>query len=236
MDKKLNSNQKTARIAGILYLLMAVFSAFSLVYVDSKFYVPDNAAATASNVQTSELLFRLGFLSNLVGQIIFLFLVHYLYKLLKSVDKDEARLMVIFVITSVPVTMLNQLSQFAPVLLLNDAEHVSAFNLAQLQAISMVFYDLHKMGIYIAEIFWGLWLFPFGILVFKSGFFPKWLGVLLVLGGIGYLIECLVQFLFPEYKTIGYSAVAVSGLAEFACILWLLIKGVKIQTLTSTDQ
>ena len=232
----MNSNQKTARIAGILYLLMAVFSAFSLVYVDSKFYVPGNAAATASNIQTSEWLFRLGFVSNLVGQIIFLFLVHYLYKLLNSVDKDNARLMVILVIASVPVTMLNQLSQFASVLLLNEAEHVSAFNSIQLQAISMVFYDLHKMGIYIAEIFWGLWLLPFGILVFKSGFFPKWLGVLLVLGGIGYLIECLVQFLFPEYKTIGHAAVAISGLAEFAFIFWLFIKGVKVQTLHSTEQ
>jgi hypothetical protein len=232
----MNSNQKTARIAGVLYLLMAVFSAFSLVYVDSKFYVPGNAAATASNIKTSEWLFRLGILSNLVGQIIFLFLVHHLYKLLKSVDKDNARLMIILVVASVSVTMLNQLSQFAPVLLLNDSEHLSAFNPTQLQAMSMVFYDLHKMGIFIAEIFWGLWLFPFGTLVFKSGFFPKWLGIFLVLGGIGYLIECLVQFLFPEYKTIGYSAVAISGLAEFAFIFWLLIKGVKVQTLNSNDQ
>jgi hypothetical protein len=231
----MNSTKKTGKIIGILYLVMALFSVFSMVYVDAKFYVPGNAAATLSNIQASEWLFRLGFVSNLVGQTIFLFLVHELYKLLKSVDKNKARMMVILVVTSVPITMLNQLNQFAPLVLLNDTEHLSAFNTAQLQAMTMLFYDLQKMGIYIAQIFWGLWLFPFGILVYKSSFFPKWLGILVVLGGIGYLIECLVQFLFPDYKVIGYSAVAISGVAEFAFIFWLLIKGVKVQTLNNTN-
>ena len=231
----MNSSSTTGRRAGILYLVMAVFSAFSMVYVDSKFYVSGNAAATASNIQESEWLFRLGFVSNLVGQTIFLFLVHELYKLFKSVDKEKARLMVMLVVVSVPITMLNQLNQFAPILILDDSEHLSAFNPDQLRALAMVFFDLQKMGIYIAQIFWGLWLFPFGILVFKSGFFPKWLGVLLVLGGVGYQIESLVMFLFPEYKVIGYSAVAISGIAEFTFIFWLLIKGVKVQSVNYTD-
>jgi hypothetical protein len=230
MDPK----QKTARTAGILYLVMAIFSAFSMAYIDSKFYVAEDAVATLRNIQESEILFRLGIVSNLIGQVLFLFLVHELYKLLKVVDKDKARLMAILVVASVPLTMLNQLHQFAPLLVVDDTER-SAFDPAQLQTMAMVFYDLHRMGIYIAEIFWGLWLFPFGMLVFKSGFFPKWLGILLLLGGMGYLVESFVQFLFPAYAVIGYSTVAISGIAEFSFILWILIKGVNIKALDSNS-
>lgn len=231
----MNSNKKTARIAGFLYLIMAVCSAFSMMYVDSKLYVPGDAAATVSNIQASEWLFRLGFVSNLVGQIIFLFLVYALYKLLKSVDKDQARLMVILVVASVPVACLNMLNQFAPIVLLSGAGHLSAFNPAQLQALAMVFLDMHNHGIFIAEIFWGLWLFPFGLLVFKSGFFPKVLGVLLMLGCFGYLIDCLVNFLFPSYKVITYPGIGISAVAEFSFIFWLLFKGAKDQQTTTTE-
>ena len=231
----MNSNKKTARIAGFLYLIMAVCSAFSMMYVDPKFFVPGDAAATVSNIQASEWLFRLGFVSNLVGQIIFLFLVYALYKLLKSVDKDQARLMVILVVASVPVACLNMLNQFAPIHLLSGAGYLSAFEPAQLQALAMVFLDMQKHGIFIAEIFWGLWLFPLGLLVFKSGFMPKVLGVLLMVGCFGYLIDCLTFFLFPSYKVITYPGIAISVVAEFSFIFWLLFKGVRDQQPATTE-
>lgn len=228
MDKIINSRENTARVAGCLYLLMAIFSMFSMMYVDSKLYVTGDPAATVSNILASERLFRLGFASNFIGQILFLYLVHALYKLLKSVDEDQARLMVILVAASVPITCLNMLNQFAPILFLSGAGYLSPFNPAQLQALAMVSLDMQRYGVFIAQIFWGLWLLPFGFLVFKSGFFPKILGVLLMVGCFGYLIESLVMFLSPGYKVITYPGLIISAVAEFTCIFWFLFKGVKI--------
>jgi hypothetical protein len=208
-----------------------------MMYVDSKLYVPGDAAATVSKILASEWLFRLGFVINLVGQICFLFLALALYKLLKSVDKDQDRLMVVLIVASVPVACLDMLNQFAPILLLSGAGYLSAFEPAQLQALAMVFLDLHKHGYFIAEIFWGLWLFPLGRLVFKSGsgVISKVLGVLLMVGCFGYLIECLTIFLVPSYKMITYPGLAIAAFAEISCILWLLIKGVEDQKPASIE-
>jgi len=225
----MNSNKKTARIAGMWYLLLAIFSGFSMMYVDSTLYVTGDAAATVSRIRESEWLFRLGFVSNLIGQTCFLFLAHALYKLFESVDKSQARLMVILIVASVPVTCLDMLNQFAPILLLSGAGYLSAFEPAQLNALAMVFLDMHRHGYVIAEIFWGLWLLPFGLLVFKSGFIPKVLGVLLMIGCFGYLIECLTTLLFPDYTMITYPGIAIAAVAEFSLIFWLLLKGVKDQ-------
>lgn len=227
------SLNKTAKIAGFLYLGLAVFSIFSFMYVDSKLYVPGDAMATVSNIQSHELLFRLGFVSNLVGMIFFLFLVSALYKLLNSVDRDIARLMVIFVVTSVAIACLNILNQFVPILLLNGAGYLSAFNQAQLQAIVMLFLNIYNHGIFVAEIFWGLWLFPFGLLVFKSKFLPKTLGVLLMVGCFGYLLECFSVFIFPLDKVIINFGLTVSAIAEFSFIFWVLFKNVKIAEVKS---
>jgi len=236
MEEKMNSLNKTARGAGILYIIMAVFQIFSMMVVDTKFYVPGDAVATVSNILASEWLFRLDVVSNLVGQILFLFLVHALYELFKSVDKGQARLMVILVVASVPVAFLNTLNQYAPILLLSGAGHLSAFNPAQLQTLSMVFLDMYEHGIMIAEIFWGLWLIPLGILVYKSRFVPKVLGVLLIVGCFGHLISFLSIFLFPGYSTILTPIGDTVMLAELPIFFWLLIKGVKDQRQTTTEE
>ena len=220
---------KTARVAGLLYLIMALCSAFGMIYVDSKIYVAGDAAATAGNIQAFAGLIRLGFVSSLVAQISFLFLVYVLYKLLKSVDIDLARIMVVLVVASVPLTCLNLLNQLAPLILLNGAGYASAFDPAQLHALAMMFLDLHKQGIFIAQIFWGLWLFPLGILVFRSGFIPKVLGILLVIAGIGYLVDSLSFFLVPN---LGISVSSVTFIGELLFLLWLLIKGVNERELT----
>ena len=225
----MNSLKKTARGAGILYILMDVFMIFSGMYVDSKLNVPGDAVATASNILASEWLFRLGFVSNLVGLILQLFLVHVLYELFKSVDKGQARLLVIFVVAGVSVVSLNMLFQYAPILLFSGAGYLSAFNLAQLQTLSMVFLDMYKHGIMIAEIFWGLWLIPLGLLVYKSRFVPKVLGVLLIVGCFGHLLSFLSTFLFPDYSAILTPIGDTVMLGELPIFLWLLIKGVKDQ-------
>jgi len=223
----MNALKKTARIAGFWYLLMGICSGFSMMYVDSKLYVPGDAAATVSKILASERLFRLGIVFNIVGQIAFLFLALALYKLFKAVDRDQARLMVILIVASVPIACLDMLNQYVPILLLSNAGYLSAFEPAQLNALAMVFLDMHKQGYFIAEFFWGLWLFPFGLLMFKSGFMSKTLGVLLMAGCFGYLGECLVIFLFPGHKAMSDPGIAIAALAEISSILWLLIKGVK---------
>jgi len=229
MEEKMNSLKKTARGAGILYIIMDVFMIFGGKYVDSKIYVPGDAVATVSNILASEWLFRLGFVSNLVGLILQLFLVHVLYELFKSVDKGQARLMVILVVAGVSVAFLNNLNLYAPILLFSGAGYLSAFNPAQLQTLAMVFFDMYKHGIHIAEIFWGLWLIPLGLLVYKSGFIPKALGVLLIVGCFGQLISFLSIFLFPGYSTILTPIAETIMLGELPIFLWLLIKGVKDQ-------
>ena len=218
------SPNKTARIAGFLYLILAVCAGFSWNYFNS-LYVPSDALATVSNIQASGWLFRLSFVCNLTGQITFLFLIYFLYKLFKPVDKDWARVMAMLVIISIPISILNMLNQFAPILLLSGG-YLSAFGATQLNALIMLFLDLYTHGVFIAGIFWGLWLFPLSYLAFKSGFIPKTIGVFLLIAGLGYVIDSFLRFLMPGY-TLGLSSYTFIG--ELMIIYWLLFKGVKKQ-------
>jgi hypothetical protein len=229
MEEKTNSLNKTARGAGILYIIMDVFMIFGGMYVYSRIYVPGDATATVSNILASEWLFRLGFVSFLVGLILQLYLVHVLYELFKSVEKGQARMMVILIVAGVSVAFMNMLFQYAPILLLSNSGHLSAFNPAQLQTLSMVSLDMYEHGLLITEIFWGLWLIPLGILVYKSGFIPKVLGILLVVGCFGHLIIFVSTFLFPDFSTILTPIGETVTIGELPIFLWLLIKGAKSQ-------
>ena len=134
--------------------------------------------------------------------------------------------MVIFALVSVPITMLNQLNQFAALMLLSGADYLTVFTADQLQAQVMFFLDLSEAGVFIVQIFWGLWLLPFGYLVYKSGFLPRILGVLLMIGCFGYLIDFFTFFLLPNFDT---TVSEFTGLGEFFILLWLLIKGVNVE-------
>ncbi len=219
------SINKTARVAGILYLSLVPLSFFTL-YVSSHLVVHGDSVATASNIAASELLFRLGIVGALLVQIVNIFVVLALYKLLKPVNKNMALLMVLFILLGVPIVMLNELNQFAVLLLLHGANYSTVFTTDQLQALVPLFLDLHGLGISIAGIFWGLWLFPMGYLVFKSGFLPKILGVLLIIGCLGYLIESFAAFLFPNSEV---QIALFTFWGEVLFPLWLLIKGVNVE-------
>jgi hypothetical protein len=219
---------KTARIAGILYIVMDLFMIFSGMIVDPKFYVPGDAVSTSSNILAFPQLFRLGFVSNIVGFTIFLFLVLALYDLFKSVDKGQARLMVVLVVSSVPIAILNMLNQFAPTLLLGGTGYLSAFKPAQLQSLAMFFYEMYMDGVQIGEVFWGLWLIPLGVLAYKSKFVPKILGISLFVGCLGHLISFTATFLFAEYSAILIPISQTVMVGELPIFLWLLIKGVRI--------
>ena len=213
-----------ARVAGFLYLTMVPLGFFGM-YGHSNLIVPGDAATTVQNIMASESLFRLSIMSALVVQIVNIVLVLVLYKLLKPVSRNYAALMVIFFLVSVPITMLNELNQFAALLLLSGAEYLRAYQTDQLYAQLMLFLDLHEHGVHISGIFWGLWLLPMAYLVFTSGFLPKILGVLLVVGGLGYLIDSLTFFLFPDIKPI----VLYTFWGELLLALWLLVKGVNVE-------
>jgi hypothetical protein len=219
----MNSIKKTARVAGFLYLIVVPLGIFTL-YVRSILIVPGDAATTANNIMASESLFRLSIVSSLIAPIVQMLVVLVLYRLLKPVNKNMALLMVIFVLIAVPIAMLNELNQFAVLRLLSGAGYLTVFTADQLRALVPLFLNLHSNGTNIAFIFWGLWLFPLGYLVFKSGFLPRILGVLLMIACFGYLIESFAIFLGYEVN-IGLFA----SLGEVLLILWLLIKGVNAE-------
>ncbi|OPY25760.1 MAG: hypothetical protein A4E28_02984 [Methanocella sp. PtaU1.Bin125] len=225
------SMNKMARKAGWLYLLLALCFLFSTMYVDSRLYVTGDAAATVSNIHASEGLFRLGIVSILVGQIAFMLLVNELYTLLKSVDRGQARLMLILVVAGVAAGCLNMATKCAPLLLSNGAGYLAAFDPAQLDGLAMLSLDLYRYGVYVVDIFWSLWLIPLGLLVYKSGFFPRVMGVLLLIGSIGYLLVSF-KLLLPNNEAISTGSsvfVMISTMAEFIFVFWLLLKGVNIR-------
>ena len=213
-----------ARIAGFLYLMVNLPAPFALIYLPSRLIARGDAAATANNIMASESLFRLGIVGLLFNAIANIFLVLALYQLLKVVNKNMASLMVIFSLAAVPIAMLNELNNLAVLLLLSGADYLKVFTTEQLQALVYLFLRLHSQGLNIAQIFWGLWLFPMGYLVFKSGFLPRILGVLLMIGCFGYVIQSFAAFL-------GYnvSIIFFTSWGELLFLLWLLIKGVNVE-------
>ncbi len=228
----MNSTKKTARIAGLLYLVNGVTGFFSIIYVPGKLIVSGNAAATANNILASERFFRLGIVSELTCAAEFVFLLWVLYRLLGAVNKRHALLMVILGLLQIPIMFVNALNEIAALALLRGADFLSVFDKPHLNAMAMLFLNLHSEGFVVAGILWGLWLFPFGILVYRSRFLPRILGVLLIAACFGYLAQSLTSLLLPSYEDVVYRYAGIPlTLAEPAMILWLLIRGAKDQPL-----
>lgn len=221
-----HSINKTARIAGLLYLLLAIFGGGAEFLVRKSMIVPGDAAATATNILAAEWTFRLGFLAELTGQVVFVFLVMALYSILKPVNRNQAVLMVTFVVIAVTITCLNMLNQFAALFFLVEPAYLTVFNPEQLQALALLFLNMHKVGYLIAQVFFGLWLLPLGILVYKSGFFPRLLGILLVVACAGYLADVVIFTLYPSVDLV-LSEFTFVG--ELLLLFWLLVKGVNVE-------
>ena len=220
--EKINPN-KTARVAGCLYLMLFPLGIFGIIYVPSSLIVLGDAATTASNIMANELLYRLSIVTALTLQIVYIFLALALYKLLNPVDKNNAVLMVILVLVAAPIAMLNELNHVAVLLVLSGSDFLTTFSLDQVQASVPLFLNLHEHGVFIAQIFWGLWLFPMGYLIFKSNFLPLALGILMIIGGFGYLVDSFVYFIFPNFD-VTFSEFTFLG--ELLLPLWLMFKGV----------
>jgi hypothetical protein len=229
MDK-INPIKKNARVAGLLYLILAITSVFGLMYVPSKIIVPEDALATVHNIIASKMIFRLGIISNLIYLTVFVFLVLSFYNLFKEVNKKLAMLMVSLVLAGIPIAFLNELNQVAVLILLSGDDFSKVFETNQLNAMVRLFLNLYEYGNYMVAIFWGLWLLPLGLLVLKSKFIPRILGYLLIIGCFGYLVSSFTFLLSPHYGRIVFPIATIpSAISEFSIILWLLIKGVKEQ-------
>jgi hypothetical protein len=223
----MNSTKNPGRLAGLLYLLTSIVGFFAMGYVPSKLIVHSNAAATANNIAASETLFRLGIAAELIGMAGFVFVAMALYDLLKGVNRRHASLMVILIVVSVPIAFLNELNSIAALVLVRGADFLSIFEKPERDALAMLFLNLHHYGFVVAEIFWGLWLFPLGLLVYKSRFLPRFLGVWLAIAGFAWVILSLTGVLLPQYqdKVDTYSQPAFFG--ELAFMFWLVIKGAR---------
>ena len=207
---------KAAHDLRILYPIWMLTAIFSLMYVPSTIVLEGNAEITAQNIATNEFLFRLSIVGSLLTQLLFIIIPLLLYQLFKPLSKSLGILMVVLAFISVPITMYNELHKMTALSLLEDPERM------------IYFLEMNKQGIIISSIFWGLWLFPLGKLVYVSGYFPKIIGVIIIIAGTGYVVGAFAKILVPDFDILlSFSEILTFG--EVLFILWLIIKGVKLK-------
>lgn len=227
MEKNIVSLRRTARLAGLLYLIWVITGLYGLMYVPSQTIVKNDTAATTNKILDNELLFRSGIINDLISITIGIFLIMALYRLLKGVNEYQAKLMFVLLFVTFPVAFIMDAFNIASLMILKG-DVLKTFELSQRQDMAMFFFKISNYGSITLELFWGLWLIPFGQLVYKSGFIPRILGVFLVVNGITYMIHCLASLLFPDYQDlVRQIATPFWVLGEITITLWLLIKGVK---------
>jgi hypothetical protein len=230
----MTSLSKNARIAGLLYILASVVGVLRLLYIPTTLFVRGNATATAANVAAHESLFRLGIVSSLVGAVLWLFVPLALYRLLKGVDQTLAVLMVILgSLMQVPLFFVNILTDAAALLFAQGGGYLAVFDKPQRDAFARLCLDLHHQLNLASLMFGGLWLFPFGLLVYRSGFLPRFLGVWLMLACSAWLAFSLTGLLFPAYEDQAFSITQPVALGEVATMLWLVTMGAKEKRLVT---
>ena len=225
----MSATKEQARRAGLLYFLGALVGPFCLVYVPRALIVPGDAAATADHVRTSATLLRMGIAGELAESVLFIFAALALYRLFKGVSETQAVAMATLILISIPVSLLNLLNEVAALMLSSGGAWLSVFAKVQLDALVLLCLRLHSQGLFVAEVFWGLWLFPFGILVMRSGFIPRVLGVLLLVAGAGYLASAVTSLVLPQFEPLVARFAVMLEAGELPIVFWLLIWGAKEQ-------
>ena len=229
---RLRSNP--GRTAGLLYLCL-LGAPLRLIYIPKTLIVAGNAAATASNIAAHETLFRFGIFFDLVTGTMTIFLLLALYRLFKGIDKQLAALMVIlgaFMVT--PIYFLNTLNDVAALMFARGTEFLAVFEKPHRDALTMLFLQLHDHGVLVNEIFWGLWLFPLGLLAYRSRFIPRFIGVWLVINCFAYLAMSITGILLPAYQQTVGMVVFPFTFGELVLILWLIVKGATPPLLSSS--
>lgn len=221
---KTNSIKTNARIAGFLYFLQIPLGVFGILYVPNALIVKNNLSATISKILANEFLFRLSIVSSILCALITVATAYYIFKVLRLVHATYAKIIVVMTLLVAPITILNEINHIAILLIAKSPEYQKAFSASQVEAMISFLLDLHQHGIYIIDIFFGLWLLPMGYLVIKSGYIPKIIGYLLIVTCVSYLIDFSTSLLFPNF---GIILSEYTWLGEVLMVFWLLIKGVK---------
>jgi hypothetical protein len=230
-----SSPKRIARLAGIFYLMVGITGGFSEGYVDPMMYVAGNAAATAASVVANAGLARIGVLAHLADAAFFISTALTLYVLLKHVHKSVARAMFVFVVIAASVITLNAVFLFEGLQVATDSFYASAFGAAGASGIVMILIEIQHYGTLAAQVFFGLWLAPLGYLAYKSGLFPKALGVILVMATVSYVVDVAVAFASPELsKQVHTFLIIAPVISEVWMVLYLLVKGVR--TLHTADR
>ena len=227
MKNKVYSLKKTARLAGLLYLLVIMTGVYIIMYLPSIISVEGDAATVANNILSNEFLFRTGIIGDFISNIFFMLLVFALYRLLKQVNENQAKLMVALVVVQIPTVFFIESLNITS-LMIFKGEVLQTLELGQKHDMAMLFFKIGEYCAVTLEAFWGLWLIPFGLLVYKSRFIPRIFGILLMIAGIAYINASFVDILFPSYSAlVSKPTLLLVAIGEISITLWLLIKGVK---------
>ena len=224
------SQSQAVKYLRLMYPIWFVIALVGVMYIPSTLIVPGDASTTASNIMGNELLFSTGIVASLVTQLIHIIVVLVLYQLFKTVNKDHSWLLVVFGLVGVPIAMLNDLNRVAALLIVRGGDYLTAFEPSQLNALMLFFLNLNEQGMYIATIFWGLWLFPLGYLVYESGYFPKIIGTGVMLAGLGYTLQPFTLLLLPAFQSIIMPILYILTMGELIFMAWLIVKGAKLPT------
>jgi len=217
----------------LLYLLVAITGIYSVIYVPGKLFVRGNSAATANNILANQPLFRSYIVSWLVAELFFISLALVLYRLLKGVNPQHAAVMLILALMGAPLAFVSAMNRVATLALVRGADFLAVFDKPQRDAIAMLFFNFEEQSIAVYQIFWGLWLIPLGLLVFRSGFLPRILGCWLIINGLAYEIISFTGLMSPEHMQTVNNFATPALLGEMAFTFWLLIVGARVRVQTA---
>ncbi len=221
----MSDERRQARLAGLLYFLVALIAPYGLMVVPAKLLVSGNAQATAQRIAANPDVLHLGIATELVHQTIEVFMVLVLYQLFKPVHRMLARQMLVLGLVPIPMVFLNVLGEVAASLFADGPSWLHAFDRAQLDALALLCLQLHAHGLQLAAVFWGLWLLPLGLLSLRSGFIPRVFGVSVIVAGTGYVLGAMTDLVAPQLQSALAMPAFVMELGEPAMILWLLPGG-----------
>jgi hypothetical protein len=225
------TTKNMGRLAGLFFLLIAITGGWGYAYLRTSVFVPGDATATVANVMASEFLFRLAIVLSLVSQVLSVFLGLTLFQLFKEIHKVLATVLFVSMLMSAGITIVNQLNNFGVLLVLSGADYLKAFTAEQIKAIAFLFMRLAGSGQGLLEIFWTPYFFAFGLLAIKSKYLPKVLGILLITMSVTYAVNIYTKFLIPTFHPLMFTrmAIGLGALGGIPTMLWLLIKGARVE-------
>ena len=221
------SRKSLARRAGVLYLIACLPAPFALIYVPRRLFVAGDATATADRIRASAGLLRLGIAAELVNCLMLIAAAFALYRLFRDVDRRLAAATAVLMWIAIPIQLLNLANDSAALMLTGSATYQSAFTKEQVDALAYLFFRVHARGLEIAQVFWGLWLFPWGLAAMRSHFIPRWIGAAIIVAGTGYLMNSAVAILVPRLAAAVTPIGMAMGAGELAMVNWLLFWGAR---------